>query len=353
MNTHMGNDIQLQLPDTLFLKHRLCREGPLIFRLDEKFRQSLLLSTPYTVAPLLPASASFALREVKVLVDYYGKLLAIRPGCLQADKLMEVADRLIMLARQSPDGAVAAILLCPCENYVVHHAINTALLASVMADSLKLSTATHRMLMLAALTMNLGAIALHNEMAHQEGPPSTMQRQLIEIHPLVSSALLREAGIEDERQHLVILTHHERNNGRGYPFKLKSGKTDPLAQLLHLLDITIAKLMPRSYRPRLAPHKVLAQLYTNPGEPFDLGYLTQLVKVLGVYPSGSFVSLNSGEIALVVAQSDRVHEPRVATLRGGDNLLDTAAPGQRITKSISLPVEGRFYSKLAPFWSLS
>lgn len=325
----------------------------MIFRLDEKFRQSLIMSTPYTLEPFLPEPSSLALREAGALINYYNKLTALRPGRLQANQLSEVADRLRILARQSPDGAVAAILLCPWENYVAHHAINTALLASLMADSLNLSTATHQLLMLAALTMNLGAIALHNEMAHQEGPPSTMQRQLIEMHPIVSSALLREAGFEDERLHLVILTHHERKDGRGYPFKLKDGEADQLAHLLRLLDVTIAKLMPRSYRQRLPARKALAQLYANADEPFEPHYLTQLVKVLGLYPSGSFVSLNSGDIALVVAQTGRVHEPRVATLRDRYNLLDTVAPDQRITKSIHMQVEACHLSKLASFWSLN
>ena len=335
------------------MKHRLHQEGPLVFRLDEKFRHSLMAQSPHAIEPRLPEPSSLALWEAAALANYYSKLTALQPGRLQVDQLIGVVDRLTMLARQNPDGAVAAILLCQWENYVAHHAINVALLACLMADTLNLDAAIHRLLMLAALTMNLGAIALHNEMAHQEGPPCTMQRQLIDMHPIVSSALLREIGFEDERLHLVILTHHERHDGHGYPFKLKANETDQMAHLLHLLDVTIAKLMPRSYRQRLPAKKTLAQLYTDAGEPFEPCYLMQLVKVLGLYPSGSFVSLDSGESAIVVAQTGRAHEPRVATLRGRYALLDTAARDRRIASSIHIQVEARHLSWLAPFWGLN
>ncbi|WP_024302372.1 HD-GYP domain-containing protein [Pseudogulbenkiania sp. MAI-1] len=349
----MGNDIRLELPDTLFMKHRLYQEGPLVFRLDEKFRHSLLAPFPRAIEPRLPKPSTLALWEAAALADYYSKLTALLPGRLQADQLIGVVERLTMLARQNPDGAVAAILLCQWENYVAHHAINVALLASLMADRLNLDAAIHRLLVLAALTMNLGAIALHNEMAHQEGPPCTMQRQLIDMHPIISSALLREIGFEDERLHLVVLTHHERHDGHGYPFKLKAHEIDQVAHLLHLLDVAIAKLMPRSYRQRLPAKKALAQLYTNAGEPFEPCYFMQLVKVLGLYPSGSFVSLDSGESALVVMQTARAHAPRVATLKGRYALFDTATRDRRIARSIHMPVEARHLSWFAPFWGLN
>ncbi|AXK38632.1 HD-GYP domain-containing protein [Crenobacter cavernae] len=349
----MGNDIRLELPDNLFVRHRLHQEGALHFRLDKKFRQVLIAPHPAGAEPQLPERSPFALWETSALVSYYSQLIpTFAGGRLRAEQLTLLCERLAASARQSRDGVVAAILLCPWQNYVAHHAVNTALLACQLADALKLCAEEHRVLMLAALAMNLGSIALHNEMARQEGPPSTSQRQLIDIHPFVGSALLREAGLDDERLHRIVLMHHERHDGHGYPFRLKGDEIDPLAHLLHVLDVTTAKLMPRSYRPRIPAQRALAQLYTNANEKFDPRYTTQLVKALGVYPSGSFVKLESGETAIVVAQTDHLHEPQVATLRSRYDLIASATPGQRIAKSVTVKVDERHLSKLAPFWGL-
>ncbi|KJV24789.1 hypothetical protein VI06_21050 [Aquitalea magnusonii] len=348
----MENDANFELPDNLFVRHRLHQEGKLHFRLDKTFRQDLIAPHTGGVELPLPESSPLTLWETKALVAYYSQLISHFPDRLRAEQLMLLCERLAALARQSRDGVVAAIMLCPWHNYVAHHAINAALLACLLGDALQLAAEEHQMLMLAALTMNLGAIALHNETAQQEGPLSTRQRQLLDIHPIVSSALLREAGFDEERLHRLVLTHHERHDGHGYPFRMKGADIFPLGHLLHVLDVTIAKLMPRSYRQGMPAQRALAQLYTNANEQFDPSYITQLVKVLGVYPSGSFVKLTTGETAIVVAQTNHIHEPQVATPQGRYSLISLATAGQYIARSVAVKVEERHLPRLAPFWSL-
>jgi HD-GYP domain-containing protein (c-di-GMP phosphodiesterase class II) len=348
----MARPINLELPGNLFIRNRLSQEGPLIFKLAPKFRDSLLAQTT-GVAPNLPATAPLALHETMSLVTYYNTLVTSSSSHeLLQDYLPPLCKRLAELAQRAPDGIIASILLCTWQNYATHHAINTALLGYRLSKALEITDEQCHILLQAALLMNLGSITLHNEMAKQDAPPSTLQRQLLDAHPLFSSAMVREGGLEDERLHQVLLTHHERLDGRGYPFGLKDGDIDPLAQLLHLLDCTIAKLMPRSYRSSVPARNALADVYRGTTEKFDTRYTTQLVKVLGIYPPGSFVELESGETAIVVAQTEQATAPRVATPLSKYNLIDTTDPGRRITKSVPLKVGERFLSKLAPFWSL-
>lgn len=348
-----GAPVNLELPDNLFVRNRVSQDGPLTFKLSPKFRDSLLLPQTAGVAPTLPDPAPLALAEALSLAAYYSTLINSTSGHnLLETHLPPLIKRLIQLAKRAPDGIVAAILLCPWQNYATHHAINTTLLAYRLCQALGIGEEQCKTLMQAALTMNLGCMALHNEMAKQDAPPSTLQRQLIDAHPIISSALVREGGLEDERLHQLLLTHHERLDGRGYPFGARGDDIDPLAHLLHVLDITIAKLMPRGYRGSVPARNALADVYSGATEKFDARYATQLVKVLGIYPPGSFVELESGETAIVVAHTDHATSPRVATPASKYNLLDTTEPGHRITKSVPLKVDERFLSKLAPFWSL-
>ncbi|WP_283147762.1 HD-GYP domain-containing protein [Silvimonas soli] len=342
--------MKLELPDFIFIRNRVVQYGDLDFRLDPRFQESLAATAPQSPLPVIPPVAPHALVEAISLVQYFAPYTQLAPGQLSAEPLQLLAGRVIDLATRCPDGAIAAILLCPWQDYVAHHAINTALLACRMAIALGLPEPEQTALVLAALGMNLGAVALQNELASQNAPLSTGQRQLINAHPLISSALLRAAGLEDERLHTLVLTHHERRDGRGYPFHLREDEIDPLAHLLHVLDIVIAKLMPRSYRSRLPARQALAQVYAAPKEPLDPQYAAQLVKVFGIYPCGSFVKLEDGQTALVVSQTDAADKPMVAVPANGPTPVDTSTTGRLIQESVASQPSARHFATLVPFW---
>jgi HD-GYP domain-containing protein (c-di-GMP phosphodiesterase class II) len=345
--------VNLALPDNLFIQHRLTQEGPLEFRLTPKFRDSLAATLTPETAPILPAPADYALDEAAALSVYYGRLIDSAAGPqLFEQQLPRFIERLQALAERAPDGAIASILLCRWQDYMAHHAVNTALLACKMAQHLQFPAPTVQILLLAALTMNLGAKTLHNEMSRQESPPTTLQRQLLKAHPFISSALLREGGLADPLLHTLLLTHHERLDGRGYPFGLKQEDIDPLAHLLHLLDITIAKLMPRAHRAAMPVRQALAETYYGIKESFDSDGTMRLVKVLGIYPPGSFVLLESGAKAIVVKRSRQAHAPLVAMPSNHYQLTETTEPGYRISKSIGLNVPPRILPLLAPLWRM-
>jgi hypothetical protein len=345
--------VNFDLPDNLFVRNRLSQSGPLEFRLAGPFQDELLADFSRGAPPALPAPAHSALDEAGALAGYFGKLAGNAQACEALEPhLMPLVRRLSSLAQRSPSGSIAAILLCPWENYAAHHAVYTALLLSRMCTALEVDGKDSDTLMLAALTMNLGTMALHNEMAHQSTPPSSQQRQLIDAHPLIGSAMARAGELTDPMLHTILLTHHERLDGKGYPFYLPAEAIEPLAHLLHLIDVTIAKLMPHGYRNAIPAHNALAEAYTGSQEKFDPGYAAQLVKALGIYPPGSFVELESGETALVVTHSEQSNAPLVATLANRYDLIDTAEPGRRITRSVPVKMQERFLPFLAPLWSL-
>lgn len=345
--------VNFALPDNLFIQHRLTQAGPLEFRLTPKFRDSLAAALTPGAAPILPAPVGYALDEAAALSAYYGRLLdSVAGPQLFEQQLPRFIERLQALAQRAPDGAIASIQLCRWQDYMARHAVNTALLACKMAEQLQFTAQEVQILLLAALTMNLGAKMLHNEMARQESPPTSLQSQLLKAHPFISSALLREGGLADPRLHTLLLTHHERWDGRGYPFGLKQDDIDPLAHLLHLLDITIAKLMPRAHRSAMPVRHVLAETYYGVKELFDPDYTMRLVKVLGIYPPGSFVLLESGSKAIVVKRSRQAHAPLVAMPASQYDLVETTEPGYRICKGISFEVPPRILPLLAPLWRM-
>ncbi|MGL6070793.1 HD-GYP domain-containing protein [Craterilacuibacter sp.] len=268
-------------------------------------------------------------------------------------ELRAIANSLGQLVEQKPDACIAAILLSPYQLYTPRHAINSAILVYLLAQAQALDTPTTESLACAALTMNIGIADLQDKMAQQASPPSTAQRQLIRLHPLLSAALVREMGITDPLWHEILLLHHEEWNGSGYPFQLLQPHISEHAHLLHVADISCAKLMPRSYRRPVPAQQALTQLYNNRDQLIDGRLIALLVRTLGIYPPGEFVELDNGTIAIVVERTENIQAPRVALPTHPAQRIDTDKPPYRIKRPTVPHINARHINLLARFWESS
>jgi HD-GYP domain-containing protein (c-di-GMP phosphodiesterase class II) len=344
--------MSLTLPENLFTSHRLTEEPGQVFRLQDSYRAALLTGCNLPLPAGLPAEPLPPMQEISALAHHLNGLMAhfIRLDNSRA-LLDKVIERIFNLTRQSADGCLAAILLQPYQYYTAHHAINCALLAALTARNLQLDEKETRTVVAAALTMNMGSADIQNQMAHQETPPTTLQRQTLNIHPILSSAMLREAGEDDPLWHEIVLLHHERKDGHGYTFGMRDADIPRLAHLLHLLDIVTAKLMPRSYRGSVAPKIALVTLYSGTQEQFDPHITAQLIKVLGIYPPGSFIELENGDRALVIRSGQNAASPLAVTLGMFRHEIDTAKPGYHVRRGISMNLNPQQQTIINHYWS--
>ena len=253
-------------------------------------------------------------------------------------KVMEIAQSLIQLAEKYPDALIASIFLVPFSEYSVAHSLHAAALLSIFTRHITLPPKHRETLICAALTMNISQVELQNELFGQASRLDDDQRRAVLDHPIMSSAILREAGVEDQLWHTLVQTHHESWQGNGYPFGLPREQILPPAHMLRLADITCAKLLPRRYRSALLPATALGQIFQRKDNEFDQAFITMLVKELGIYPPGSFVRIASEEICVVISAGAKPSEPLVAAIRRADGppfgeplLRDTSKPAHKVT----------------------
>jgi len=343
--------VSLRLPDNLFTAHRLIQDGESRFRLSDQYRETLLEGSEVRLPAALPDPELPPLLAIPLLVRHlsgmYGHFVRMPDAARRLDSLIQ---RIALLSLRSPDGCIAAMLLCSSSEPSAQHAIHCALLAAHISRSLAWSHSEAKTLIGCALTMNLSSAEVQDQMDRQEGPPSTLQRQLLDIHPLLSSAMLREVGINDDLWHATVLMHHARNDAHGYAFGASPEDIPPAARLIHLLDTVTAKLTPRAYRHGLIAQQALAALYAGERERFEPRFLTPLIKILGVYPPGSFVELENGAHALVVRHGASATTPQVVPIKSPDQTLDSAQPGFHVRRAVAMSMEARHLSLFYPYW---
>ncbi|MDR1853577.1 MAG: hypothetical protein LBR05_01570 [Azoarcus sp.] len=185
----------------------------------------------------------------------------------------------------------------------------------------------------AALTMNIGSMALHDEMAAVSGPlPISLRRPLTE-HPRHAAEILGDAGVP-EMWTRAVLESHENLNGSGYPRGLAKGRICLQARMLRLVDILAARLRVRRGR---GPQYwnitrardlggLIEQIFGADLDSLDMSLARLLMGRLGLFPPGSVVRLSNGEMAIIGRRSYDV--VRDATLAPREVLSFLDANGQ-------------------------
>jgi HD-GYP domain-containing protein (c-di-GMP phosphodiesterase class II) len=256
-----------------------------------------------------------------------------------SDRADEVLQQLVALVDRDQD---VSIYVCVRQDpkrlaiYGLAHSIHCALITLLVGRRVGWDDAKVMSTVKAALTMNLPIVELQGRLAVQGVPPTASQKELLNAHPLRSVELLRAAGVADELWLQAVAEHHEKPGGTGYPNAV--AQPSDCAELLHYVDVFMAKVSPRTARAPLTTQMAARQLFQeHPG-----GLAAAIVKEVGIFPPGEFVKLKSGEHAVVVRRTGHANMPLVAgiTDRSGMPTIatvmrDTSRPEFAIVSTIS------------------
>lgn len=250
-------------------------------------------------------------------------------GQLTASEAQAEASTLVLTYRACTSPA----------EYSVLHALQCAVLARLVAPLLGLQGQEARTLVLATASMNVAMLRLQDALAQQHGAPSPVQRAQIDAHAAEGERLLRAAGVADPLWLEAVRLHHA-------PLApgVRLAQRPPaqrLAHVIQVLDRYTASMSPRASRPgRTAKDAArTAILFRTGGEQDEVGLA--LVRLLGMYPPGTFVRLKGGETALVLRRGARAGTPVVAVVvnRAGEplgtpKLVSTARAGQEVADAV-------------------
>jgi len=219
--------------------------------------------------------------------------------------------------------------------YSASNALATAAVCHVIGPTAGLSVDQESSLFNAALTMNMGMARLQDQLAVQKDGPTEGQLETIRQHPHVGRDMLQQLGVTDTHWLALVRDHHESSEGGGYPTGQRVN--DTAQQLLQLADRFVARISPRkTRRGQSVRAAVRAQYLEMQRQANPLGQL--LVKQLGMYLPGSYVLLNSGEIAVVTRSTSDLKAPMVMAIVG-KNGIPLSAPSVRDTAQANFAIQ--------------
>ncbi|EPR37506.1 metal dependent phosphohydrolase [Desulfovibrio sp. X2] len=156
------------------------------------------------------------------------------------------------------------------DSFTREHSDEVAVLSELLAGSMGLSAAMVQAVHVAGHLHDIGKIGLPDAVLRKPGPLTPDEWALVRLHPVTGHAIvqpvgcLRAAGVAE-----MILHHHERYDGRGYPHGL-AGEAVPLgARIIAVADSLSAMLQARAYRAPLTFDEALAEVARCAGGQFD------------------------------------------------------------------------------------
>jgi hypothetical protein len=214
---------------------------------------------------------------------------------------------LFQLATNSPVG------------YSASHSLVCAVLCHLIAVDLHLEKSERDSLVHAALTMNIGMTALQDELAHQSEKPSAPQLDVIRAHTAKGGLMLANLQVADELWMDIVARHHDEATDIGQLRQVTP--TIRLARILRIVDRYAAMISPRQSRTGRSTADSIRSIITATTEQTDdVGQA--LIRVVGLYPPGTYVKLDSGSVAVVMRRSPTSSMPHVAIVidEGGESV---------------------------------
>jgi HD-GYP domain-containing protein (c-di-GMP phosphodiesterase class II) len=162
--------------------------------------------------------------------------------------------------------------------YTVAHQQRATELACLIAAEMDLPEASLRDLHVAGRLHDLGKIGIPGEILSKPGKLTGCEFSLIKSHPQVGYEILQPLKLS---RHIsqIILQHHERLDGSGYPLGLKRSEILLEARILAVADVVEAMDSHRPYRPALGLNQALAEIAHFKGTLYDAAVVNACLRI--------------------------------------------------------------------------
>lgn len=223
-------------------------------------------------------------------------------------------EQLLEQVLLQPGASLLLATLKTHDEYTFYHSINTSLLALTVGQAIGLNQEQLIELGVGALLHDLGKIRVPIEIIQYPGRLDDDMWTEIQRHPHEGAqAILAGSGEGQEIAALVALEHHARYDLAGYPQLGHRQKPHLFSRITSICDIYDALTTRRAYKRAMPPAKALATIVEGSGTQLDPALVQIFVDILGIFPAGSLLRLDTGEVAAVVT-AGRDGEPITAVI---------------------------------------
>lgn len=222
---------------------------------------------------------------------------------LRADRLRAAVDSILDELLRRPSVTVGLSEIRSADDYTFAHSVDVAVMSIVCGMAMGLPRPKLSELGMAALLHDIGKVRIDRAILTKPAPLSEREAEDMKMHTVFGFEMLRGRVDISAVVAGVAYQHHERNDGTGYPRGLREPQIHPFAQVVAVVDVFDAMTSDRVYRRGIPIHQAAQFLERTKGKLFNTMAVERFLSRVSLYPTGSTVKLNTGEVAVVVRQN--------------------------------------------------
>jgi len=220
---------------------------------------------------------------------------------VEARTIDDIAGRLLQNVRDQRQSYIEFILGGEIKGHdMAKNLVNTSILSALMAMELKLPSPKVLSTVTGALLHDVGMLRMPKEIVQKKGGLSPAELKRIQSHPLHTYNIVTKEMYLPENVGIIVLQHHERWDGEGYPRRTAGQGIDIGARIVSVADAFEAMVSKKPYRKSMLGYHAMKNLLADNMRRFDPNVIRAFIQTMGIYPIGSIVLLNNGAIARVV-----------------------------------------------------
>jgi putative nucleotidyltransferase with HDIG domain len=273
-----------------------------------------------------------------------------RPDATAARSMI---DGLAQAVAQNRTALLALTTLKNYDNYTFTHMVNVSILTMGQARGLGIDGPLLREFGLAALMHDIGKVRTPLDILNKPDKLTDAEFTIMKRHVVDGAEILRMTPDVPALAPVVAFEHHLRTDGSGYPGGVSRPALNVGTMLCSIADVYDAMRSQRGYQQSFPTERILEVLKRNDGQQFDQNLVRRFVQLIGIYPAGNLVRLNTGEVAVVrTVYAPDPYRPAVRVLIGRDgkrldlpyelNLWETTEDPARAS-SIVAPLDPSHY----------
>lgn len=270
-----------------------------------------LRKTTYQNSEKFSVEVETAARTSEALSHEYKQLLSDLEKGREIDLSVVKAgvSDMVESVTRNPAAMMWIVQLKKLDEYSYSRALGTSVWCATFGRHLGLEVKSINKLAFGGLVLDLGKCRLPPAILHKKGGLTDDELKLVREHVDQSVRILIDnESKKGGRNRLdfdvlqMVSTHHERYDGSGYPQGVTNDDIPMFGRIAGIVDSYDAMTSERPYmesRP-LSPHEAITELYGLRDIKFQAELVEQFIQTVGLYPTGSLVELNTGQVGAVV-----------------------------------------------------
>lgn len=228
---------------------------------------------------------------------------------VQLADVTQTVDAISQSVAASPQTFLGVAQLKNKDEYTYLHSVAVCALMVCVARHMGLPEEEVRELGLAGLLHDIGKMGVAEEILNKQGRLTDAEFAAVKAHPEHGFAMLSKVENIPPVALDVCHHHHEKMDGRGYPFALPADRITLAARLGAVCDVYDALTSDRAYKAAWTPQQAIGAMWSWEGH-FDREVMLSFMQAVGIYPVGLLVRLRSNRLGIVLEKKRRNARPR-------------------------------------------